>query len=340
LTWETTQQTSFGLDFTFLDNTLNLSADYFDKTTKDLIDEMPIPPAAGIQNSPKGNIGRVSNKGFELTAGYNNHIDEVNFNLNAVLSTVKSEVQEFYDGKIYTHGDFSNSGPAPLRSMVGQPWWSYQLIKTDGIFQSQQEVDAYTKNGEKIQPNARAGDLKFVDFNGDGIINDEDRQFMGSYLPELTYSFGGGLEWRGIDCSFFLQGISGVKIFNGMKTMLLSGRSAGHYVLTDALDNWMYDHTSKNPNLALFEDPNSNYKQASDYFLEDGSYLRLKNVTIGYTFPKSLMGNVKLRIYASGENLLTFTNYSGFDPEVGNHGIDAGTYPIARAFNFGLNINF
>ncbi|GHT53682.1 SusC/RagA family TonB-linked outer membrane protein [Bacteroidia bacterium] len=345
LTWETTEQTSLGLDLTFLNNTLDITVDYFDKLTKDLIDEVPIPPAAGIDNSPRGNLGRVSNEGVEFGAGYHNSIGEVNYNVNAVLSTVKSKVLEFYNGKVYSHGDFGNSGPQPLRSQQGQPWWSYQLIKTDGIFQNQEEIDNYVKNGEKIQPNARPGDLKFVDFNGDGTINDDDRQFMGSYLPELTYSFGCGVEWKGLDVNVYFQGINKVKIFNGMKTMVLSGRSAGHYFLADALDNWMYDHSSKNPNPALFEDPNNNYKTASDYFLEDGSYLRLKNVTIGYTFPKNVlqqagMGSVSLRLYASAENVFTITKYSGFDPEIGGHGIDGGVYPIARAFNFGLNINF
>ncbi|GHT73565.1 SusC/RagA family TonB-linked outer membrane protein [Bacteroidia bacterium] len=345
LTWETTQQTSLGLDFMLLNNSLELTVDYFDKLTKDLIDDMPIPPAAGIGSNPKGNLGRVSNKGVEFSVAYHNNIGEVKYNVNAVLSTVKSKVLEFNQGKIYAHGDFGNSGHTPLRSMEGQPWYSYLLIKTDGIFQDQKSIDEYTKNGEKIQPNARPGDLKFVDFNGDGIINDDDRQFMGSYLPELTYSFGGGLEWKGIDVNIYFQGINKVKIFNGMKTMLMHGRRNGGYFLAAALDNWMYDHSSQNPNPALFEDPNGNYSTTSDYFLEDGSYLRLKNLTIGYTFPKTLLqkagiSNVGLRVYASAENLLTITNYSGFDPEIGRNGLDAGVYPIARAFNFGLNLNF
>jgi hypothetical protein len=240
-----------------------------------------------------------------------------------------------------------------LRSEAGQPWWSYKLIKTDGIFQTQAEVDAYTWTdpkdptgvARKIQPNAQPGDLRFIDFNNDGQINDDDRQYMGSYLPELTYSFGAGLTWKGFDFNAFFQGVAGVKIFNGIKSNAYNGRGVGHYFLNDVMDNWTLDHSSQNPRLALFEDPNNNFKTASDYFLEDGSYLRLKNVTLGYTLPQSLMTRIgakgsTIRLYVSGENLLTFTQYSGFDPEVGNHGIDGGTYPVARAFNFGVNINF
>ncbi|GHT43872.1 SusC/RagA family TonB-linked outer membrane protein [Bacteroidia bacterium] len=354
LIWETSEQTSLGLDATLLDNSLNITIDWFDKTTKDLIDTKPLPPMAGYKDEPNGNIGEVSNKGWELGADYTKKFGEVTLNLSGNLSSVKSKVVEM-DGKVYNHGDFGNSGPQPLRSEAGQPWYSYKLIKTDGIFQSQAEIDAYTwtdpqtGNTRKIQPNAQPGDLKFIDSSnnglGDGIINDDDRQYMGSYLPELTYGFNVGLEYKGFDFTAFFQGISDVKVFNGIKALAYNGRTQGHYFLNDVMDNWTLDHASKNPRLALFEDPNNNFKTASDYLLEDGSYLRLKNVTLGYTLPKSLMTSIgasgsRIRVYVAGENLLTFTNYSGFDPEVGNNGIDGGTYPVARAFNFGVNVSF
>ncbi|MGK6352835.1 TonB-dependent receptor [Parapedobacter sp. DT-150] len=345
LTWETSEQTSIGLDATLFNHSLNITLDYFNKITKDLIDTKPLPPMAGYVSDPMGNIGRVSNKGWEFSADYTKTFGDLAFNLSGNVSSVKSEVLEFNNGKIYTHGDFGNSGPAPLRSEVGQPWYSYKLIKTDGIFQSQAEVDAHVnKDGIKIQPNAAPGDLKFVDLDGNGNINDDDRQYMGSYLPELTYSFGAGLTYKSFDFNAFFQGISGVKIFNGFKSLGLNGRGQGHYFLSDAMDNWTLDHSSKNPRLTLFEDPNGNLKVASDYLLEDGSYLRLKYVTLGYTLPKSWMtrgaSGSKIRLYVASENLLTFTKYSGFDPEVGNRGIDGGTYPVARTFNFGVNIDF
>ncbi|GHT19622.1 SusC/RagA family TonB-linked outer membrane protein [Bacteroidia bacterium] len=352
LTWESTEQTSFGLDASLLDNSLSITIDYFDKITQDLIDTKQLPPMAGYDDQPKGNTGKVSNKGWEFSAAYTKTVGEVTLHISGNLSTVKNEVLAFNNGKMYNHSESVNGGTMqPLRSEVGQPWWSYKLIKTDGIFQSQDEVDAYTwKNPEtgaitKIQQNAQPGDLKFIDFNNDGRINDDDRQYMGSYLPDLTYGFNLGLDYKGFDFNAFFQGVGGTKIFNGFKMMGLVGRSANSYFLKDALKSWTFDHTSDIPRLALFEDPNNNFNTASDFLLEDGAYLRLKNVTIGYTLPKSLMSKagmntMDLRIYASAENLLTFTNYTGFDPEVGRHGLDAGTYPVARAFNVGLNLSF
>jgi TonB-linked SusC/RagA family outer membrane protein len=346
LIWETSEQTSAGLDAAFLDNSLNLSIDWYSKTTKDLVDRIPIPTMAGLVDEPYGNVGEVLNTGWEFSASYNRKIGEVNVNLYGNVSTVRSEVLDLGARDILSHANSTNGGTMqPLRSEVGHPWYSYKLIKTDGLFQSQTEIDNYTKNGVKIQPNARPGDLKFVDYNDDGIINDDDRQYMGSYLPELTYSFGAGFDYKGFDFNFLFQGIAGVKIFNGFKMMGLTGRGQGSYMLADALNSWTYDHQSDIPRICLVDDPNGNYDKASDFLLEDGSYLRLKNVTIGYTLPKTFlksigMGDLGLRLYVGAENLLTFTHYTGFDPEVGALGLDAGTYPIARTFNFGFNFNF
>jgi TonB-linked SusC/RagA family outer membrane protein len=345
LTWETSEQTSFGLDATFLDHSLTLSIDWYNKLTKDLVDNLPIPQTSGIEVEPKGNIGKVQNTGWEFSANYNTKIQEVNFGLFGNLGTVRSEVTDLGPRDELAHTNSVNGGTMrPLFSEVGQAWYSYKLIKTDGIFQSQQEVDNYVKDGNKIQPNAKPGDLKFVDYNDDGIINDDDRQYMGSYLPELTYSFGANLEWKGFDFSFFFQGVSGVSIFNGFKMMGLTGRGQGSYMLADAMDNWTYNHQSSTPRLSL-ADSNENFDRPSDFLLEDGSYLRLKNITLGYTLPNSLMSKIglpqlKLRVYAGSENLITLTKYTGFDPEVGNLGLDAGTYPVARTFTLGLNLNF
>jgi TonB-linked SusC/RagA family outer membrane protein len=346
LTWETSEQTSLGVDATLFNHSLTVTVDWFRKLTKDLIDDLNLPQTAGIATMPKGNVGKVLNTGFEFAANYNKKIGDLTFNVYGNLSTIHSEVLDLGSRVEFAHGNSVNGGTMkPLFSEIGQAWYSYKLIKTDGIFQSQTEIDNYVKDGKKIQPNAVPGDLKFVDYNDDGMISDEDRQFMGSYLPKLTYSFGASGEWKGLDFSFFFQGISGVNIFNGFKMMGMNGRGQGNYMLASALDNWTYDHQSKNPRITLFGDPNNNFTAPSDFLLEDGSYLRLKNITIGYTLPKSLMAKagipeLGLRVYATGENLLTFTGYTGFDPEVGNMGLDVGTYPIARTFTFGINLNF
>jgi TonB-linked SusC/RagA family outer membrane protein len=347
LTWETSEQTSFGLDATFLNNSLTVTIDWYRKLTKDLVDYLPIPQTAGIKVEPKGNIGKVLNTGWEFSANYNKKIGDVTFNVYGNLNTVRSEVLDLGTRDMLAHTNSVNGGTMrPLFSEVGQAWYSYKLIKTDGLFQSQTEIDNYIspKTGRPIQPNARPGDLKFVDYNNDGQINDDDRQYMGSYLPKWTYSFGASAEWKGFDFSFYFQGVSGVNIFNGFKMLGLTGRGQGSYMLADAMDNWTYNHQSGIPRLSL-ADTNSNYDMPSDFLLEDGSYLRLKSITLGYTLPKSLMTKIGipdlgLRVYVTGENLLTFTEYTGFDPEVGNLGLDAGTYPIARTFTLGINLNF
>jgi TonB-linked SusC/RagA family outer membrane protein len=347
LTWETSEQTSVGLDATFLDHSLSISVDWYRKLTKDLVDNVPIPQIAGITVEPKGNVGEVQNTGWEFSANYNKKIGDVTFNIYGNLSTVHSEVLDLGPRNILAHTNSVNGGTMrPLFSEVGQAWYSYKLIKTDGLFQSQTEIDNYIspKTGKPIQPNARPGDLKFVDYNNDGQINDDDRQYMGSYLPKYAYSFGASAEWKGFDFSFFFQGAADVNVFNGFKMMGLTGRGVGSYMLADALDNWTYNHQSNIPRLSL-ADTNENFDKASDFLLEDASYLRLKNITLGYTLPKSLMtkigiSDLRLRVYVGGENLLTFTKYTGFDPEVGNLGLDAGTYPVARTFTIGINLNF
>lgn len=343
LKWETTEQTGVGLDIDFLNN-LSINIDYFNKITKDLIEQLPVPSQAGITVAPYGNIGRVLNKGWEFGASYRNTIGQVNVTAFANLSIVKNEVLDLGDYAFMQHTTNVNS-MQPLRSTVGQPWYSYFLLQTDGIFQSQQEIDNYKFNGNLIQPNAKPGDLKYVDFNNDGRINQDDYQYMDSYLPKITYAFGSTLDWNNMDFSFMFQGISGVKIFNGFKSMGITGRQVPSNMLSMVLDSWDYNKNSGIPRLGLLSDPNGNFTNPSDFMLEDGSYLRLKNVALGYSIPQTFLNQIKLngvnaRVYVNAENLLTITKYTGFDPEVGNFGIDGGRYPNARVFSFGLNLNF
>lgn len=344
LTWETSVQTGVGLDLTLFNRKLDMSVDYFNKITRDLIEQIPITSTAGIEVEPFGNVGKVLNRGWEFSASYNESIGNVNFNLFGNLSTVHNEVLDLGDRDFYPHGNTINS-LQPLRSAVGESWYSYYLLETDGIFQSQAEVDAYTHEGNKIQPNAQAGDLKYVDRNGDGVINNDDHQYMGSALPGITYGFGAGFNTAGFDFSVFFQGIADVNVFNGFKLMGLTGRMQGNNMLREVLDSWNYDPNSGIPRLALHSDPNGNYTRASDFYLEDGSYLRLKNITLGYTLPQHVLQNIglessSLRVYVNMENLYTFTSYSGFDPEVGNNGLDGGRYPIPRSYSIGVNFNF
>lgn len=343
LKWETTEQTGVGLDIDILNN-LSINIDYFNKITKDLIEQLPVPSQAGITVAPYGNIGKVLNKGWEFGANYRKNFGQINMTAFANLSTVKNEVLDLGDYAFMQHTTNVNS-IQPLRSTVGQPWYAYYLLKTDGIFQSQQEIDNYTFNGNLIQPNAKPGDLKYVDYNNDGRINQDDYQYMDSYLPKITYAFGSTLAWKSVDFSFMFQGISGVKIFNGFKSMGITGRQVPSNMLAMVLDSWDYNKNSGIPRLGLLSDPNGNFTNPSDFMLEDGSYLRLKNLSLGYSIPQTFLHQIKLtgvnaRVYVNADNLLTITKYTGFDPEVGNFGIDGGRYPNARTFSFGLNLNF
>ena len=350
LKWETTEQYGIGLDLGLFDNSLNVTIDYFNKRTKDLIEIVPMPSVAGVSVDPYGNIGDVVNRGWEFSASYQKKIGDVTFGVNGNISTVHNEVLDLGNMDYIQHTVGVND-KRPLRSAVGQPWYSYYVLKTEGIFQNEQEIkdftwtDPQTGMTKMIQPNAKPGDFKYVDFNNDGKITDDDKQYLGSYMPKITFGFGGNMQYKGIDFSFQFQGVGKSTVYNGYKQMGYTGRGQGSNMLADVLNSWDYNKTSGVPRLAIIEDGNGNYSNLNDFFLEDASYLRLKNVTLGYTLPVSVMRAIgiptsSLRFYVNAENLFTVTDYSGIDPEVGNFGLDGGTYPVARSFSIGFNFNF
>ena len=350
LKWETTEQYGIGLDLGLFDNSLNVTIDYFNKRTKDLIEIVPMPSVAGVSVDPYGNIGDVVNRGWEFSASYQKKIGDVTFGVNGNISTVHNEVLDLGNMDYIQHTVGVND-KRPLRSAVGQPWYSYYVLKTEGIFQNEQEIkdftwtDPQTGMTKMIQPNAKPGDFKYVDFNNDGKITDDDKQCLGSYMPKITFGFGGNVQYKGIDFSFQFQGVGKSTVYNGYKQMGYTGRGQGSNMLADVLNSWDYNKTSGVPRLAIIEDGNGNYSNLNDFFLEDASYLRLKNVTLGYTLPVSVMRAIgiptsSLRFYVNAENLFTVTDYSGIDPEVGNFGLDGGTYPVARSFSIGFNFNF
>ena len=356
-TWETTVQTSAGIDLTLLKNTLDISVDYYDKETRDLVDYVPTPPQMGVTTSPMGNMGRVTNKGWEFSVNYNGSAAQgkLTYNVWGNFSTNKGYVREYgvRQGAVMHTSPNLNSNPI-LYSDAGQPWYSFMVYRTAGIFRSQDEINKYiyknpeTGEAKLLMPDAKVGDLIFIDTNNDGVINDDDKTFAGSYTPKNTFSFGGSLNWKGFDFSFFFQGVTGNKVYNGLKQMAMNGRNDYGNLISDVFNSWDFDpQGSKYPRLGLVtgSDTNGNYSKFSDIFLEDGDYLRLKNITLGYTLPKSVsrfvgMENGSLRVYMSVDNVCTITGYSGVDPEVGNYGIDRGVYPVSRFFNFGVNINF
>ena len=355
--WETTEQTSAGLDLTMFKNKLNISVDYYHKVTKDLIDYIPTPEQIGVADPPMGNMGNVLNKGWEFSVNYNGSAAQgkLTYNVWGNFSTNKGYVREYgvRQGAVMHTSPNLNSNPI-LYSDAGQPWYSFMVYRTAGIFRSQDEINKYiyknpeTGEAKLLMPDAKVGDLIFIDTNNDGVINDDDKTFAGSYTPKNTFSFGGSLNWKGFDFSFFFQGVTGNKVYNGLKQMAMNGRNDYGNLISDVYNSWDFNpQGSKYPRLGLVtgSDTNGNYSKFSDIFLEDGDYLRLKNITLGYTLPKSVsrfvgMENGSLRVYISVDNVCTITGYSGVDPEVGNYGIDRGVYPVSRFFNFGVNINF
>ncbi|WP_170245250.1 SusC/RagA family TonB-linked outer membrane protein [Gelidibacter salicanalis] len=349
LRWETTEQIDLGFDLNLFDDRFTFVMDWFRKDTKDLIEDLVVSPTAGIEVAPKGNVGKVRNSGFEFAATYSDKIGNVRFNVGANFATLKNQLLDLGDIEYLAHRD-DIRGFRPLRSAVKESWYSYFLIPTDGIFRSQAEVDTHNaENGREVsgtwtgaQMNAKPGDIRFRDVDGNGIINEDDRVYMDSYAPKLTYALNLGAEWEGFDFSMQWQGVGGNKIFNGAKVMSYATET-GWNLSKELLNSYTFNENSNTPRV-IVNDPNGNYTTLSDYFLENGSYLRLKNLTIGYTVPPSVLSkwskNTSIRIYTSGENLFTYTKYSGMDPEVGRLGLDGGRYPISRIINFGLNLNF
>ncbi len=343
LSWETSEQKDLGMDLSLFDNKLNITTDYFWKETYDLIKRQDVDwtSSYGV-TAPYINQGKISNKGWEFAADWKAKAGEFTYGVGFNFATLKNKVVSIDNNPdtYWTFTDYVWRGTLnPYRSKVGEPYYGYYLVKSAGIFQSDAEVAAYTKDGNLIQPNARPGDLKFVDHNKDGKIDDGDRQYLGSPYPKFTYGFNGSLSWKNWDLNVLFQGVAGVKIFNVFKESTLNAAEQGYNRWNKILDAW--SETNKDSNIPIISasDKNNNFGTASDWYLEKGDYLRLKNLLLGYNFKKMPWGG-SLRVYFSGQNLLTFTKYSGFDPEVGQYGFDGGQYPVSRVYSFGANIKF
>ncbi|WP_229216037.1 SusC/RagA family TonB-linked outer membrane protein [Dyadobacter frigoris] len=351
LSWETSQQTDIGIDISLMKEKLTLSADYFDKLTYNLIKQQDTDwtNTYGF-GAPLINQGKISNKGFELVATWKDRAGELGYEISGNIATLKNRV-EYIDNNpnsVWVHPDAWRGTITPYRSTVGQPYYSYWLVKTDGIFKTNEEANNYTVNGTKVQPNAQAGDLKFVDQNGDGKIDDSDRVYMGNAFPKITYGFTTNLNWKSFDLSMFWQGVGGVKIFHAFKESTLNASEQGYNRWDKILDAWSPTNTGSSIPRISASDANKNFQTASDWYLESGNYVRLKSLIIGYTVPKFIKG-ASLRVYLSGDNLLTFTKYSGMDPEVGSTlvngsytapGMDGGQFPVSRVYSAGLKLKF
>lgn len=341
LKWEETTNRNVALDFTLWSN-LNMTVDFFQKKTTGIIRELQVPGYVGLGN-PIKNMGELKNDGLELEMNYRKRFNDFNVGISGNISWIKNTITsiapdvEFYD----TAGVQSTNGGV-ARAQVGQSFGSFFGYKTDGIFQNQAEIDAYVgPGGTPIQPSAVPGDFRWKDLDGDGTITGDDRTFLGNSLPKYTFGFTIDLAYKNFDMTIFAQGQGGNKIYNALRRLDL-GKANWQ---TNALGRWVGEGTSNTYPRVSDTDNNKNFSNPSDFYLEDGAFLRLKTVQIGYSLPTDLIGKAGLsrtRIYLMSENLLTFTKYTGFDPEIGGDtsGIDRGYYPQARSLLLGVNLEF
>ncbi|MFT3739950.1 MAG: TonB-dependent receptor [Breznakibacter sp.] len=342
LGWETKTTLNIGLDYALLHNRLYGTIEWFDSKSSDLLINLPQAWATGVA-SRWTNYGEMSNRGVEISLGWRDKIGQINYNVNANLYTVKNEVLSL--GELYREGGWNNVN----RTEKGRSVADFYLIETGGIFQNMDEVFAHTTTladgtVKLIQPNAQPGDVRYVDYNGDGQIDLSDRQWMGSPLPKFQAGLNFSADYKGLDFTMFWASSYGNKVFNAQRFELLRFD----------VDNFPADAkpwTWENPSTEYprpYASSTDNRRAQTDRFLEDGSYLRLKNLQLGYTLPKVLTGRInasRCRLYVSGQNLWTITKYKGYDPEIVSgdvfgQGNDTGGYPPVRSYNMGLQITF
>lgn len=344
LKWETSEQTNLGIDLGMLDNKLRIGLDYYDKRTKDWLVDAPAPSMVG-NTPPTINGGSVQNKGVEAEIGYKSNIGKLNFNISLNGATNKNEVLDIKNQeKRLTGGTGGHGQGGIIVAEVGSPLGFFYGYETNGIFQNAAEVQSYVgPSGGLIQPSAMPGDIRFVDQNKDGKLNDNDRVNLGSPFPKFTGGLNLSLDFMGFDFNMLVYTALGQEIWDATRRYDLNYTN----YRSEFLQRWTGDGTStKYPRVTL-NDLNNNWKTPSDFFVKDGSYARIRNLTIGYTIPSSLTKKVsisRLRIYVSGENLLTLTKYTGYDPEIGggvfSAGIDHGIYPQSRTILGGVNVTF
>ena len=345
--WEETAMTNVGIDFMAFNNRLSLTADYYVKNTKDILLTVPIPISSGGANDPIRNAGKIRNNGFEFNLGWMDQPNpDISYGINLIGSFNKNKVIAMGSESGSIKGGSTNQNITTSETKAGYPIGGYWLISTAGYFNSQEEVDAYAKDGKKIQPAAEPGDIKFVDANNDGVINDDDRVFQGSPFPDFTFALNGNMRYKNFDLSIGLQGVLGNKIYNATR-QTLEDVTKGSNFLASCLDYWTPENKNASHPRLTWDDPNRNTRAESDRYLENGSYLRLRSVQLGYTFPQTwFKGAIQhARVYINAENLFTITSYSGYSPDVNAdnanyRGFDNFIHPTNRTFMLGLNVTF
>lgn len=344
LKWEESEQTDIAIDLMLFNGALTATVEWYNKRTNDMLIDKPVPSYTG-ENPPYGNGGDMKNEGWEFELGYKLRVADFNLSIKGNAAYVKNTLVDLGNTDGYVdYGGIQGISGGGMRAQNGLPYPFFYGYKTDGIFQNAAEVAAYVnKEGKQIMPNAVAGDVRFVDINGDGIIDPNDRTNIGNGTPEWTFGLALNADWKGIDFSLNLHGVGEAKIFDATyRTDVFSGNFPKWM-----LGRWTGEGTSnKLPRLG----GNTENWQMSDIYIHDGSFLRLKNMQLGYTLPKQITeiaGIKRFRVFIAAENLMTWTKYHGFDPEIssgaGNSqslGVDRGVYPQARTYTVGANITF
>jgi len=342
LKWEETSQLNIGFETRLFSN-FRLEFDWYKKETSDMLQRPYIPLYVGAIENPARNIGTMENRGVELNLGYNKDFGDFGISVNANASYLENEVTYLGNESHIDEVSFQGFGNQLVtRTEVGRPLNSFYGYQTLGVFQNQQEIDAYVDgNGNAIQPNAAPGDFKWQDTNGDGVIAEDDRVHIGNPTPDWSYGLTIKLDYKNIDFTVFGQGVAGNQIFQGLRRLDIPNAN----YQASALGRWTGEGSTNSQPRVTKTDPNGNFSRPSDYYLENGDYFRIKTMQLGYTFSNELVSKLKiqhLRLYIMGENLLTFTDYTGFDPEIGGgvFSVDRGVYPQARSFMLGASINF
>ncbi|PKA98599.1 TonB-linked SusC/RagA family outer membrane protein [Flavobacteriaceae bacterium MAR_2009_75] len=346
LKWEETTMQNIGLDFGLWDGKLTGAIEYFNNTSDDLLMSRPLPGSLGIHSgSVTENVGSVETNGFELNIGYNDFEGDFTWSANLNLGTSKNEVKSLGENESLSGGTFEAQDIS--RVEVGEPLFFFFGLETDGIYQTPEEVVEHLGPDSDKLP----GDIRFVNQNGDTQINADDRVKIGNPYPDITYGFNLNANYKQLDLNMFISGVAGVDVYNtniydleGMPRLFNAG--------TNVLNRWTGPGTSNSAPRA--DGSAQNFNSISDRFVEDGSYTRLKNITLGYTLDNQSLEKYfsKCRIYISGQNLITITDYSGLDPEIGNPltndggnrqyelGIDRGNYPQPKSVLLGVQLSF
>ncbi|WP_294619748.1 TonB-dependent receptor [uncultured Bacteroides sp.] len=348
LKWETTDTKNIGFDLGMFNNRLTGSINYYVNQTEDLLITKRLSPSAGYEN-PILNVGKIRNNGIELELNWSDKVKDFEYNVGFNFSTTKNKVVELADQgqSLPSTGLLWDTDHIPAYAKEGKPISGFYLYRTGGIFQSDEEAAAYVnKDGKRLLPNAKAGDIRFLDVNNDGVIDENDKEYCGTGIPKVEANLNFSGAYKGFDLSFSFGGMFGHKLYNGNRYFYES-MSAPSNMLATVTNAWTPENPHTNVPRAIYNDPNGNSRE-SERFLENGNFVRLRQAQIGYSLPQSLLKKAyieKLRFYVSGDNLFTITKYNGVDPEFStssplNTGIDRHIYPFTRSFTVGAQLTF